>query len=34
MVKGNNSIEDSLRQYVNVENLEGDNQYDTGARGK
>lgn len=28
-MKGNKTIEDSIRQYVEAENLDGDNQYDT-----
>lgn len=28
-VKGNQTIEESIKQYVEAENLDGDNQYDT-----
>jgi|TARA_B110000285_G_scaffold232091_1_gene302335 ubiquitin carboxyl-terminal hydrolase 7 len=33
-VQGNPSIEDSIRQYVAQEKLEGDNQYETEKDGK
>ena len=33
-VKGNNTIEDSIRQYIASENLDGDNKYDTQIYGK
>ena len=33
-VKGNHTIEDSIRQYVASENLDGDNKYETDKYGK
>jgi len=33
-VKGNNTIEDSIRQYIASENLDGDNKYETVVYGK
>jgi len=33
-VKGNNTIEDSFKQYIAPEKLEKDNQYETAAHGK
>jgi len=33
-VKGNTTIQDSIREYIAAEKLEGDNQYDTEEHGK
>lgn len=33
-MKGNDNIEDSIRQYVAAEMLDGDNQYETELHGK
>ena len=33
-VKGNESIEDSIKQYIAPEHLDGENQYETETNGK